>query len=292
MTDIQLWTALITPMNQDGSIHFENLEQIIKRQEEAGNGILVLGSTGEGLALSDDEKKQVVDFISDKGNSSPIMVGVGGFNLQYQAEWIQYCNSKNIESFLLVNPLYSKPGLKGQIEWFRSLLDASEKPCMIYNIPSRTGVKLFPDVLKQLEHHPNFWAVKEASGSIEEFQQFRKTVPSVPLFSGDDGLMPFFSAAGGSGLVSVASNVWPKETKLYVEKCLKGDTVSLFPIWTDAVKALFSASNPIPLKVLMKEKGWIETSVLRLPLTNKELQNADHLHASDEAIANWYELNK
>lgn len=292
MTDIQLWTALITPMYEDGSIHSENLEQLIIRQENAGNGILILGSTGEGLALSDDEKRQVVDFVSDRDNSSPVMVGVGGFNLQQQTEWIQYCNKKNIEGFLLVNPLYSKPGLKGQIAWFKSLLDASEKPCMIYNIPSRTGVKLFPEVLKELQPHENLWSVKEASGSIDEFQQFRKAVPSLPLFSGDDGLMPFFSAAGASGLVSVASNIWPKETKLYVEKCLKGDTVSLFPIWTDAVKALFSASNPIPLKVLMKEKGLIDTSVLRLPLTDKELLNTEHLHASDDAIANWYELNK
>lgn len=292
MTDIQLWTALITPMHEDGSIHFENLEQLIKRQEDAGNGILILGSTGEGLALSDEEKKRIVDFVSGRQNKPPIMVGVGGFNLQQQTEWIQYCNKKNIESFLLVNPLYSKPGLKGQAAWFKSLLDASEKPCMIYNIPSRTGVKLFPEVLKELQQHENLWSVKEASGSIEDFQQFRKAVPTIPLFSGDDGLMPFFSAAGGSGLVSVASNVWPKEAKLYVEKCLKGDTVSLFPIWTDAVKALFSASNPIPLKVLMKEKGLIETTVLRLPLTDKELTNTEHLHASDEAIANWYELNK
>lgn len=292
MTDIQLWTALITPMYEDGSIHSENLEQLIMRQENAGNGILILGSTGEGLALSDDEKRQVVDFVSDRDNSSPVMVGVGGFNLQQQTEWIQYCNKKNIEGFLLVNPLYSKPGLKGQIAWFKSLLDASEKPCMIYNIPSRTGVKLFPEVLKELQPHENLWSVKEASGSIDEFQQFRKAVPSLPLFSGDDGLMPFFSAAGASGLVSVASNIWPKETKLYVEKCLKGDTVSLFPIWTDAVKALFSASNPIPLKVLMKEKGLIDTSVLRLPLTDKELLNTEHLYASDDAIANWYELNK
>lgn len=292
MTDIQLWTALITPMHEDGSIHFENLERVIQYQEKAGNGILVLGSTGEGLAISDDEKKEIVDFVSNRENSIPVMIGVGGFNLKNQIDWIEYCNDKTIESFLLVNPLYSKPGLKGQIAWFKSLLDASEKPCMIYNIPSRTGVKLFPEVLKQLEHHPNLWSVKEASGSIEEFQQFRKTVPTLPLFSGDDGLMPFFAAAGGSGLVSVASNVWPKETKLYVEKCLKGDTVSLFPIWTDAVKALFSASNPIPLKVLMKEKGVIETSELRLPLTDEDLTNTEHLHASDEAVANWYKLNK
>lgn len=292
MTDIQLWTALITPMQPDGSVHFNNLEQIINLQEEAGNGILILGSTGEGLALSEEEKKGIVDFISDWKHSCPVMVGVGGFNLKSQTDWISYCNQKNVDSFLLVNPLYSKPGLRGQIEWFRSLLDASEKPCMIYNIPSRTGVKLYPEVLEELQHHPNFWAVKEASGSIAAFQQFRKAVPSVPLYSGDDGLMPFFAAAGGSGLVSVASNVWPQETKLYVAKCLKGDTVSLFPIWTDAVKALFSASNPIPLKVLMKEKGLIETTVLRLPLTDKDLSNAEPLRISDEAITNWYKLNK
>lgn len=292
MTDIQLWTALITPMKADGSIHYDNLEDVIVRQEEAGNGILVLGSTGEGLALSDDEKKEVVDFVSDRSNSVPIMVGVGGFNLKTQTDWISYCNEKNIESFLMVNPLYSKPGLKGQIHWFRSLMDASEKPCMIYNIPSRTGVKLYPEVLQELKHHENLWAVKEASGSIAEFQEFRKAVPSIPLFSGDDGLMPFFAAAGGSGLVSVASNIWPKETKLYVQKCLKGDTASLFPIWTDAVKALFSASNPIPLKVLMQEKGLIETSVLRSPLTDEEISSTEHLRTSDEAIMNWYQLNK
>lgn len=292
MTDIQLWTALITPMKADGSIHLENLERIVKLQEKAGNGILVLGSTGEGLALSEEEKKRVVDFISDVEHTIPVMVGVGGFNLKSQTDWISYCNSKNVDSFLLVNPLYSKPGLRGQIEWFRSLLDTSEKPCMIYNIPSRTGVKLFPEVLEELQHHPNFWAVKEASGSIAEFQQYRKVVPSVPLFSGDDGLMPFFAAAGGSGLVSVASNVWPQETKLYVAKCLKGDTVSLFPTWTDAVKALFAASNPIPLKVLMKKKGLIETTVLRLPLTDKDLSSAEDLHDSDKAITKWYSLNK
>lgn len=292
MTDIQLWTALITPMHADGSIHYDNLDEVISLQEEAGNGILILGSTGEGLALSDDEKKDVVDFVSNRKNSVPIMVGVGGFNLKTQTDWISYCNEKNIDSFLLVNPLYSKPGLKGQIHWFKSLMDRSEKPCMIYNIPSRTGVKLFPEVLSELKHHENLWAVKEASGNIGEFQEFRKTVPAIPLFSGDDGLMPFFATAGGSGLVSVASNIWPKATKLYVEKSLKGDTESLFPIWTDAVKALFSASNPIPLKVLMKEKGMIETSVLRSPLTDEELESTEQLRASDEAILNWYQLNR
>lgn len=292
MTDIQLWTALITPMKGDRSIHFDNLDRIISRQEEAGNGVLVLGSTGEGLALSDGEKKEIIDFVSNRNNSVPFMVGVGGFNLKTQTQWISYCNEKNIDAFLLVNPLYSKPGLKGQIEWFKKLMDVSENPCMIYNIPSRTGVNLYSEALVELKNHVNLWAVKEASGSISTFQEFRKAVPAIPLFSGDDGLIPFFAAAGGSGLVSVASNIWPVATKLYVEKCLKGETASLFPVWTDAIKALFSASNPIPLKILMKEKGLIETSILRSPLTDEELSSTDHLRASDEAILNWYQLNK
>jgi 4-hydroxy-tetrahydrodipicolinate synthase len=292
MTEKTLWTALITPMHPDGGIHFEDLETISRKQENAGNGILILGSTGEGLALGDDEKKEVVNFVSGLSLNVPVMAGVGGFNLKKQADWISFCNQKNIDAFLLVSPLYSKPGLMGQISWFQELLDRSEKSCMIYNIPSRTGIKLFPEVLEKLADHKNLWAVKEASGSIQEYQQFREAAPGIPLFSGDDALLPFFSVAGCGGLVSVASNIWPEETGLYVEKCLAGETETLFPLWTDAVKALFSASNPIPAKRLLKEKGWISSSVLRPPLTESELVSAEELTEIDEKIKNWYQNNR
>lgn len=292
MKSIKLWTALITPMKSDGSIHFEDLEKLVKRQENAGNGILLIGSTGEGLALADDEKLAVIEFVSKLNLSVPIMVGVGGFNLEAQENWIESCNELNIDSFLLVSPLYSKPGPVGQTEWFNALMDTAQKPCMIYNIPSRTGVKIPVKVLREIQSHKNFWSVKEASGSIEEYQAFKSACPDVPLYSGDDGLTPFFARVGCSGLVSVSSNVWPEATSLYVEKCLAGDTESLLTTWSDAIKAMFMAPNPIPAKVLLKEKGVIETSNLRAPLTDREIRDTQSLIKADELITKWYNLNK
>lgn len=291
MKNQTLWTALITPMNEDGSIQFDDLERLARLQEEAGNGILALGSTGEGIALSGDEKKSVIDFIAGLNLSVPLMAGVGGFNLDNQKEWICDCNSK-ADAFLLVTPLYAKPGIEGQTAWFQALLDEAEKPCMLYNIPSRTGVQLPPEVLKNVEEHPNLWALKEAGGSIGGYLKFRETSPDIPLFSGDDGLTAFFARAGCAGLVSVASNVWPGATRLYVEKCLEGDTESLFPVWAHAVEQLFVAPNPVPVKALLKQKGIIGSAALRAPLTEKELKSTAELMKADEAILNWYNLNK
>ncbi|MEX2600120.1 MAG: dihydrodipicolinate synthase family protein, partial [Balneolaceae bacterium] len=165
--------------------------------------------------------------------------------------------------------------------------ETSELPCMIYNIPGRTGVRVPPQVIRTIAGHRNFWSVKEASGSIREYQQFRQEVPEVPLFSGDDGLLPYFAAAGCRGLISVASNVWPEATGRYVEICLNGDPKQLFPLWKRATEILFSASNPIPAKSLLREKGLIKTSVLRPPLTDRELDNLEELLNLDNEISNW-----
>lgn len=288
MKNITLWTALITPMTQSGEVHYQDLERLIHRQEKAGNGVLLIGSTGEGLALTESEKEEIVRFADQLDLNIPVMVGVGGFQLQKQKEWIKFCNTKNVDAFLLVAPLYAKPGPEGQKLWFKELLDTSEKPCMVYNIPSRTGVKIPPAILADLKEHPNFWSVKEASGSIADYQSFRQTIPEVPLYSGDDGLMPYFATAGSAGLVSVASNVWPKETAAYVELSLNGNTNTLFPIWKKAVEALFSAPNPVPVKVLLQKKSVIETDFLRPPLIASELKSAEHLIEADNEILNWF----
>lgn len=292
MSDLKLWTALITPMNPDGSVHYEDLKRLLNRQEDAGNGILILGSTGEGISFSESEKRDIIKFVADRDLKTPVMAGVGGIRLEDQLEWIDYCNDLDIDSFLLVAPLYSKPGRFGQSEWFTELLNRSAKRCMIYNIPSRTGVKIPPEVLQDIQPHPNCWAVKEASGSMEDFKMFRELVPELPLYSGDDALLPDFSTAGCAGLVSVAANVWPAETKLYVEKCLAGKTEGLNPTWITAIKALFSAPNPIPSKVLLHTKNEISNSVLRPPLTEKDLLNKSHLLDADRDIIEWYKSNK
>lgn len=286
-----LWTALITPMSEDGAVDFESLGNLVRCQEKAGNGILLIGSTGEGLALDDEEKKGIVKYVSDLKPNVPIMAGVGGFNLQKQVDWIEFCNNLTIDAFLLVNPLYSKPGPKGQTIWFKTLLDRSDLPCMIYNIPSRTGIDLHIDVVNALKEHKNFRAIKEASGSLEDYRKFRYNAPDISLYSGDDALLAFFTSAGCDGLVSVAGNVWPHATALYTDKCLEKKTDNLFPLWDYAVQALFSASNPIPVKRLLKEKGIIKTSVLRPPLTEDELEDLTMLIQIDEEIETWYNEN-
>lgn len=292
MSNLRLWTALITPMNPDGSVHFEDLKKLLKRQDDAGNGVLILGSTGEGIAFSEAEKRDIIKFTVSQNLNIPIMVGVGGIRLETQLEWIDFCNDLDIDSYLLVTPLYSKPGRYGQTEWFTALLNRASKKCMIYNIPSRTGVKLPPEVLLDVEDHPNLWAVKEASGSIDDFKMFRKKLPKVPLFSGDDALLPDFAEEGCAGLVSVAANVWPIETKLYVDKCLSGDVGELKPVWTDAIRALFSAPNPIPSKVLLQTKKEITNSTLRPPLSMRDLSDPSHLMDIDRNIQEWYLKNK
>lgn len=197
MINTTLWTALITPMYQSGEIHFGDLEKLIIRQELAGNGVLLVGSTGEGLALNDDEKKEIIDFSANLEVSVPVMAGVGGFQIENQKAWIQYCNDK-VDAFLLVSPLYTKPGSVGLKNWFQELMDVADKPCMIYNIPSRTGVKITPKVIKDLSGHSKFWSIKEASGSIADYQEFSEMVPKASMFSGDDGLLPYFAVAGCS----------------------------------------------------------------------------------------------
>lgn len=288
MIDFDLWTALITPFHADGTVHLDDLKAIAKRQELAGNGILLAGSTGEGLALQDEEKYQIVKTVCDMNLDVPVMAGVGGYDLKKQIEWINDCNQIGTDAFLLVTPLYARPGIKGQTEWFRNLMDIAGKPCMIYNIPSRTGVKMPVEVLKNIKDHENFWGVKEASGSLTDYMDFKESCPDVPLFSGDDVLLPFLSAIGCSGLVSVAANVWPEETRLYTHKCLQRETGEIFPVWKKAAASLFSAPNPIPVKILMKEKGMIEHSVLRPPLTERELEESSHLTEADQLIKNWY----
>ncbi len=283
-----LWTALITPMNQNGEINFSDLGRLVKLQEEAGNGILVVGSTGEGLALNDSEKREIVGFMDDYAPTVPWMIGVGGFQAESQKEWIDFGNSTGADAFLLVNPLYAKPGNEGQFEWFSVLMDQAEKPCMLYNIPSRTGMNMSPEVFRRLSSHPNCRALKEASGSITDFEAFRMAAPGVSVLSGDDAMMPYFANAGATGLVSVSSNVWPAQTKRYVEKCLSGDGASVFPVWKKAVAALFSASNPVPVKSLLHQKKVIAANTVRAPLSTTDLPSVEALLEADKDITNWF----
>jgi len=282
-----LWTALITPFLENNQIDFTSLKKIATTQAQAGNGLLLLGSTGEGLALTSDEQLSIVEFVCDLQLNVPLMVAVGGYNLPEQINWIHRCNELTIDSFLLGSPLYAKPGVVGQTQWFEALLDASNFPCMLYNVPSRSGVEIPISTVQNLQEHPNCWAIKEASGDLNKFLNYRKSCPHIELYSGEDAMLPYLVPAGAKGLVSVCANAWPQATQTYVQLCLTGQTQDMFPVWNDAVEALFCVANPIPVKALMQQQKNIQTSVLRAPLTHLELTDNTELLAFDEKINQW-----
>lgn len=282
-----LWTALITPFNVDGDVDFESLKIIATQQADAGNALLLLGSTGEGLALTTDEQFRIVDFVCQLRLNVPLMVAVGGYNLTAQVDWIKRCNTLPIHAYLLGTPIYAKPGPVGQTQWFSRLLDTADFPCMLYNVPSRSGVSIPISTLQQLQKHANCWAVKEASGDINQFLAYREHCPDVALYSGEDAMMPYLANAGVKGLVSVCANAWPAATRYYVELSLQGQTDSLFPLWQNAVDALFQVANPIAVKVLMHEQQVINTPVLRPPLTHLEIAANNSLIEADQKITLW-----
>ncbi len=285
-----LWTAVITPMKENGSVDYESLEQVLKAQDEAGNGILILGSTGEALNIDDDEAKEVLNFAIAYKKQVPLMCGIGGINLSRMRSWTEYLNTLEIDCYLVVTPLYAKPGDEGQYQWFKDILDHSTKPCMLYNVPGRTGKEMSIKAVEKLNTHPNFWAIKEASGSVEKFKSYVKAAGFGRVYSGDDGMLPQYAKHGAKGLVSVASNVWPKETNLYTRKCLE-QNLDDQALWEKAADTLFVASNPIPVKWLMAEVGQIATPTLRAPLTHVDMVKTAEILAANEAVTQWFKKN-
>jgi 4-hydroxy-tetrahydrodipicolinate synthase len=282
-----LWTALVTPFLDNNQIDFDSLKKVAIAQAQAGNALLLLGSTGEGLALNQDEQIMIVEFICDLQLDTQIMVAVGGYNLVDQIEWVNRCNALSIDAYLLGTPLYAKPGVVGQTQWFKALLDTAKFPCMLYNVPSRSGVEIPIATVQNLQNHPNCWAMKEASGDINTFLSYRKYCPNIELYSGEDAMLPYLVPAGAKGLVSVCANAWPKATNAYVNLCLNDQTSTMFPLWNNAVDALFCVANPIPVKVLMQQQNMISKSQLRPPLTHLELTDSSELLAFDEQINQW-----
>ncbi len=290
-TDFPLWTAVVTPMNDYAEIDFGSLESVLKEQEIAGNGVLILGSTGEGLNLTSEEKEEIVKFTKSLQLVVPVMVGIGGFNLEAQIEFIKFCNDQNVDALLLVNPIYAKPGKEGQYSWFKSLMVETDTPCMIYNVPSRAGVKMHPEVPARLfSEFGNYMGLKEASGSIEEFSAFRDAAPDAPLYCGDDNLIKEFTALGAVGHVSVASNAWPSQTKKYLQLAFKNKSEELFEYWVACVDLLFDAPSPTPVKALLFHKGWINSDQVRLPLVKQDLSNEteEALIEADRKINQWF----
>lgn len=286
LSETSLWTALVTPFSPDGArVDFKAAEALLRRQEAAGNGVLLLGSTGESMALSEAEKEDVVEMATSLNLAVPLMVGVPNINRAQTLNWVEYCNGQGVDAFLASTPAYTKPAAQGQIGWFGDIMNAAEHPVMLYNIPSRTGAALSPQVLSALGGHRNFWAVKESSGGLDAYIDYHVAAPHVAIYSGDDNMMPAVAPLGACGLVSVASNVWPEECRAYVAACLDGSYRGTEWWWIS--KALFSTSNPVPVKALMEDLGLVPSGAVRSPLSRDDLQGLDGLRAAHAMVQKW-----
>ena len=247
-------TALITPMNADMTVDYLSLGKIIDQQIDSGiNALLILGTTGEASTLSDDEKEKIILFSAEHiGGRVPMIVGTGTNDTHHTVELSRFAAQNGADAVLVVTPYYNKTTDDGLVRHFSYVADSCEKPVILYNIPSRTGMKITLSVYSKLAKHENIVGVKEASGDISAAAELISTVgESLALYSGNDSETVPIMAIGGIGVFSVISNIMPRETTEICKLMLDGKTAAASEIsrkLTPLIKALFSEVNPIPIK--------------------------------------------
>ncbi len=267
-------TAIVTPF-KGNEIDYEQFGRLIDWQIEQGiNAIVVAGTTGEGSTLTDEEHKAVIKYCVEKvAGRVPVIAGTGSNDTAYAIALTKYACEVGADAMLLITPYYNKATQKGMIESFRLVADASTKPCILYNVPSRTGCNLLPESVAELSKHPNIVAVKEACGNISQIAKVAALCgDNIDIYSGnDDQIVPILSL-GGKGVISVLSNIAPADTVTMCEKYFAGDVKGAAAMQLDyleLIDALFCEVNPIPVKAAVSAMGFGENS-LRLPLTPME----------------------
>jgi 4-hydroxy-tetrahydrodipicolinate synthase len=275
-------TALVTPF-KNGVLDEAALESLIENQIQGGiSGIVPVGTTGESPTLSHEEHRRVIE-IAVKAAAKRILVIAGtGSNATSEAvELTVEAEKLGADAALLVAPYYNKPSAEGLYRHFRKIAEAVSIPIVLYSIPGRCGIEIPVSVVARLaDDCPNIVAIKEAGGSVERVNQLRAALPaSFEILSGDDSLTLPFMAAGGVGVISVASNIIPTEVEELVRSFLKGDVAKAreihsryYPLFRD----LFIEPNPVPVKTALAFKGICQDDV-RLPLCEITKANKDLL---------------
>ena len=275
-------TALITPFNQDGSINYPQFGELIDWQiEEQIDALIIAGTTGEGATLSDEEHKELMEFAGKRIDGRiPWIAGTGSNDTAYGIQLSKAAEDSGADGVLLVTPYYNKTTQGGLVKMFYEYADAINIPVVLYNVPSRTGINIEPDTYVELSKHDNIVAIKEANSDIAKIVETKAKVgEALDLYSGnDDQIVPILSI-GGLGVVSVLSNVLPRETHDLVMAYINGDreTAAAMQLkYMELVKALFCETNPIPVKSAMAHMGFCENT-LRSPLFPMEPKNEERL---------------
>lgn len=274
-------TAIITPLTREG-IDYAQFARLIEWQIAEGiDAIVAVGTTGEGSTLTDEEHCEAIRFcVEQVAGRVPVIAGTGSNDIAYATHLTKFASEAGADAMLLVTPYYNKATQRGLIESFTAVADASTKPCILYNVPSRTGCNLQPATVAALADHPNIVGIKEACGDISQVAQLAALCgDKLDIYSGnDDQIVPILSL-GGAGVISVLSNVMPRQTAALCRRFFEGDVkgaaamqLQLLPL----INQLFCEVNPIPVKAAMAALGFCENT-LRLPLTPMEPQNEARL---------------
>ena len=268
-------TALITPFKANGEVDYDAYGRLIDWQIDCGIDALVsCGTTGEGPTLSDEEHKEVVRYCVERtAGRVPVIAGTGSNDTAYAIELTKFSCEVGADAMLVVTPYYNKATQKGLIASFEAIADASTKPLILYNVPSRTGCGIQPSTYAALAKHPMIQGIKEANGNISSVVETMSLVHGrLDMYSGnDDQIVPILSM-GGAGCISVLSNIMPRETCEITRRFFAGDVAGAAELqmkYVPLINALFSEVNPIPVKAAMAAMGWCE-DILRLPLTPME----------------------
>lgn len=263
--------ALITPFDKDGKIDFKGFEKLIEYQiENKTDAIIVCGTTGEGSTLTVYERLNLFSTAVEVAHGRvPIIGGTGSNSTSFSLSLIKEAEKTGIDAHLSVTPYYNKTSQEGLVRHYYALADEAEKPIIIYNVPSRTGMNIQPETYKKLSEHNNICGVKEADSNIAKLiKSIKLCEDKLDFYIGNDDMICPAAACGCKGIISVLANVMPRLTHEMTMEGINGNTVKSREMQTeviDLVEALFCDVNPIPVKYAMKQLG-MDSGVLRLPL--------------------------
>ena len=277
-------TAMVTPMREDGTINYPVFGQLLREQADRGaDAVIIAGTTGEGSTLYDREHIELVEYAVKKINGKiPVIAGAGSNNTAHAVHLSKEFEKIGADGLLHVTPYYNKASQQGLFLHFQACAEATRLPIILYNVPSRTGVNIYPATYKRLSQIDNIVACKEASGNFSQLAKIAALCKEdLTIYSGNDDQITSALALGAQGVISVLSNILPKETHEICRSYFDGDSSlsdSLQLKYLDLIEALFLDVNPIPVKQAMRAMGY-DVGRCRLPLCDMDPTNAEKLYS-------------
>jgi 4-hydroxy-tetrahydrodipicolinate synthase len=269
----RIMTAMVTPLNDQLEINYQEAERLaVYLAEHGSDGIVVAGTTGESPTITAEEKLELFSIVKKAvGSKATVIAGIGSNSTEASISLAKKAQETGVDGIMAVVPYYNKPSQEGMYQHFRAIAEATSLPLMLYNVPSRTSSNLLPETVHRLSEIPNITSLKEATGSMDQVSELKRILPKdFAVYSGDDSLTLPMLALGCSGIISVAAHIVGDEMKSMLDAWFAGDTqtalewhLKLMPVF----KGIFISTNPVPIKYLLKHVG-INAGGVKLPLVS------------------------